>query len=652
MSTQELDRLGIEGYLDQYRDKSLLRFLTCGSVDDGKSTMIGRLLHDAEQVFEDQLDAVRKDSGKYGTTGEEVDYALLVDGLQAEREQGITIDVAYRYFSTDRRKFIIADTPGHVQYTRNMATGASDCDLAIILIDARKGVLEQTRRHAFIATLLGIQHLVVAINKMDLVDYDRQVYDDIREQFIAFAAKLQAADLHFIPMSAVKGENVVHRGEHMPWYQGSPLLDHLESVHIASDRNLIDLRLPVQSVVRPDLNYRGYAGTIASGIMRKGGEVVALPSGRRSKIVSIDTFDGSLDEAFADMSVTVTLEDELDISRGDLLASVNNAPRVDHNIEAMVVWMDEKELKPGSRYVIKHSTNQSSVTVHDVRYKMDVSSLHKKETESLSLNEIGRVRIESMRPLFWDPYNKNRGTGAFILIDRLTNATVACGMILDRTTADRANERRKPAEDAGLNVSSHQSRVTSEQRQKLLGQQSFTIWVTGLPRSGKTPVAYALEEELVRRGFSAHVLVGGNLRQGMGRDLGFSGEDRWENQRRAAELAKVATDAGLITICALVSPLSADRSQVRAIVGDERFVEVYCSASLEDCRARDKTGLYDAARQGQLRNVTGIDAPYEPPSNPDCALPRAHEDPEGSAAQVLEFLEGKGLLEPVGDDQD
>jgi len=611
--------------------------------------MIGRLLHDAEQVFDDQLAAVRRDSDKYGTTGEEIDYALLVDGLQAEREQGITIDVAYRYFSTDRRKFIIADTPGHVQYTRNMATGASDCDLAIILIDARRGVLEQTRRHAFIATLLGIQHLVVAINKMDLVDYDRQVFDDIREEFIAFAAKLQAGDLHFIPMSALRGENVVYRGEHMTWYQGSPLLDHLESVHIASDRNLIDLRLPVQSVVRPDLDYRGYAGTIASGVMRKGGEVVVLPSGRRSKVVSIDTFDGPLDEAFADMSVTVTLADEIDISRGDLLASVNNAPRVDHNVEAMLVWMAGQPLEPGSRYVIKHATNQSAVTVHDVRYKMDVSTLHKEKAESLTLNDIGRVRIESMRPLFWDPYSKNRNMGSFILIDRMSNATVACGMILDRTTAARAVERRRPAEDAGLHVSTHQSRVTADQRQQLLGQRAFTIWLTGLPRAGKTPVAFAIEEELVRRGFAAHVLAGGNLRQGLGRDLGFSGEDRWENQRRAAELARVATDAGLITVCAFVSPLSADRSQVRAIIGDDRFIEVYCSASLEACQARDKTGLYEDASQGQLRNVTGIDAPYEPPTAPDCLLPTAHEDPPGNAAKVIELLESKGWLRRPGE---
>jgi bifunctional enzyme CysN/CysC len=644
MSTLELDRLGIDAYLQQYREKSLLRFLTCGSVDDGKSTMIGRLLHDSGQVFDDQLSAVRKDTGRYGTTGEEIDFALLVDGLQAEREQGITIDVAYRYFSTDRRKFIIADTPGHVQYTRNMATGASHCDLAIILIDARKGVLEQTRRHAFIATLLGIQHLVVAVNKMDLVDWSREAFDRIREDFSAFAAKLQVRDVHFIPMSAVKGENIVRRGGHLPWYQGSPLLDHLESVHIASDRNLIDLRLPVQLVVRPHLNYRGFAGTIASGVLRPGDAVVALPSGRQSRVRSIDTFDGARAEAFAGMAVTVTLEDEIDVSRGDLLANVNNAPRVDHSVEAMVVWMHEEPLQPGNRYVVKHATNQSAATVTDLRYRINIGTLHKEDAAALALNEIGRVRLETMRPLCWDPYAKNRATGAFILIDRISNATVAAGMILDRTTAERAVERRQRAEDAGLHLTTHKSRVPQVQRQRLLNQQGFTVWLTGLPRAGQSSIAFALEEELHRRGYAAHVLAGGNLRQGLGRDLGFSGEDRWENQRRAAELAKIVNETGMITICALVSPLASDRAQARAIVGPDRFVEVFCDAPLDVCAARDAAGIYEAARQGQLRNVTGVDAPYEPPVAPDCVLKTATEEPAANVARLLGVLEQKGLL--------
>lgn len=644
MITTELDRLGIEAYLQNYRDKSLLRFLTCGSVDDGKSTLIGRLLHDADQVFEDHLSAVRKDTGKYGTTGEAIDFALLVDGLQAEREQGITIDVAYRYFATDRRKFIIADTPGHVQYTRNMATGASHCDLAIILIDARRGVLEQTRRHAFIATLLGIRHLVVAINKMDLVDYSREVFETIRTEFGAFAAKLNATDIHFIPLSGLRGENVVHRSPNMPWYQGSPLLDHLENVHIASDKNLVDLRMPVQLVLRPNLDYRGFCGTIASGVMRKGDPVVSLPSGRKSKVKSIDTFDGSLNEAFAGMAVTVTLEDEIDASRGDTLASPNNSPNVDHDVEAMIVWMAEEPMQPGNRYIVKQTTNSSSVTVTDLRYRMNVTTLHKEDANALALNEIGRVRLESMRPLQWDPYGKNRSTGSFILIDRMTNATVAAGMILDRTTAERATDRRRRSGDAGTNLVTHASHVSKDERAKRLHQEPLAIWFTGLPRSGKTPTAFALEQELYRRGYAAHVLLGTNLRTSLSRDLGFSGEDRWEHQRRAAEVAKVSCDAGLIAIGALIAPLASDRAQARAIIGAERFVEVYCSASLSVCEQRDTTGLYAAAREGQLRNVTGIDAPYEPPTSPDFVLPTGTESPEACAKLLCDFLEQKGLL--------
>ena len=644
MITTELDRLGIEAYLQNYRDKSLLRFLTCGSVDDGKSTLIGRLLHDADQVFEDHLSAVRKDTGKYGTTGEAIDFALLVDGLQAEREQGITIDVAYRYFATDRRKFIIADTPGHVQYTRNMATGASHCDLAIILIDARRGVLEQTRRHAFIATLLGIRHLVVAINKMDLVDYSREVFETIRAEFGAFAAKLNATDIHFIPLSGLRGENVVHRSPNMPWYQGSPLLDHLENVHIASDKNLVDLRMPVQLVLRPNLDYRGFCGTIASGVMRKGDPVVSLPSGRKSKVKSIDTFDGSLNEAFAGMAVTVTLEDEIDASRGDTLASPNNSPNVDHDVEAMIVWMAEEPMQPGNRYIVKQTTNSSSVTVTDLRYRMNVTTLRKEDANALALNEIGRVRLESMRPLQWDPYGKNRSTGSFILIDRMTNATVAAGMILDRTTAERATDRRRRSGDAGTNLVTHASHVSKDERAKRLHQEPLAIWFTGLPRSGKTPTAFALEQELYRRGYAAHVLLGTNLRTSLSRDLGFSGEDRWEHQRRAAEVAKVSCDAGLIAIGALIAPLASDRAQARAIIGAERFVEVYCSASLSVCEQRDTTGLYAAAREGQLRNVTGIDAPYEPPTSPDFVLPTGTESPEACAKLLCDFLEQKGLL--------
>jgi bifunctional enzyme CysN/CysC len=426
----------IDTFLDHYRRRELLRFLTCGSVDDGKSTLIGRLLHDSQGVYDDQLSAARRDSVKHGTTGGELDLALLVDGLQAEREQGITIDVAYRYFSTPRRKFIIADTPGHEQYTRNMATGASTCDLAVILVDATRGVLDQTRRHAFIATLLGIRHLVVAINKMDLVDYSEARFESIREDFAGFAAKLQVGDVHFIPISALKGDNVVHGTDAMPWYRGGPLLDYLETLHIASDRNLIDLRLPVQLVVRPSAEFRGYAGSLASGVLRPGDAVTVLPSGRQTSVRSIHTIDGEKSEAFAPMPVTVTLADEVDASRGDMLVSPNNAPRVEQEFEAMLVWMHDEPAATKREYLLKQTTVLVPALISEVRYRINVNTLHRETCDELRLNEIGRVRIETPRLLAFDSYVRNRATGAFILIDRITNATVAAGMILDRDPAE------------------------------------------------------------------------------------------------------------------------------------------------------------------------------------------------------------------------
>ncbi|GAB4137617.1 MAG: sulfate adenylyltransferase subunit CysN [Planctomycetota bacterium] len=644
MGSSELDRLGIEGYLENYRQKTQLRFLTCGSVDDGKSTLIGRLLHDASQVFEDQLAAARVATGKYGTTGGDLDYALLLDGLEAEREQGITIDVAYRYFSTDRRKFVIADTPGHEQYTRNMATGASHCDLAVILVDARKGVLEQTRRHAFLSALLGIQHLVVAVNKMDIVGYDERVFERIRADFIDFAAKLQVKDLHFIPTSGLRGDNVVHRSPNMPWYSGSPLLDFLENVHVASDRNLVDPRFPVQLVLRPDSSYRGFAGTVASGVFRRGDEIVSLPSGRRSRIARIDTFGGSVDEAFAGMAVVIALETEIDTSRGDMFAKANNAPTVAHDFEAMLVWMAEEPMMLGGRYVLDQTTNATAATVTDLRYRMDIVSFRQQNAATLALNEIGRVRIETMRPLCFDAYQRNKTTGSFILVDRMTNATVAAGMILERVVAERALGRRKGTVDAGRNVERHRSGVSAEERSMRLGQKPFAIWFTGLPRSGKTTVALALERALFDAGLLPVVLAGGELRQTLGRDLGFSGEDRWENQRRAAEVARIACDAGLVAICALVSPLAADREQVRQIVGPERFLLVHCDAPMEVCEQRDGSGLFAAARAGEICNVTGIDAPYEPPSRPDCLLSTGSEDVESCVRRLVAFLRERGWL--------
>ena len=584
----QLDELGIEAYLARYGEREMLRLLTCGSVDDGKSTLIGRLLYDSQQVHDDVLSATKKASARFGTTGQEVDLALLVDGLQAEREQGITIDVAHRYFATDRRKFIIADTPGHVQYTRNMATGASNCDLAIILIDARHGVLEQTHRHSFICSLLGIQHFVVAINKMDLVGYSEQRYQEIRDAYSEFAARLQVRDIHFIPMSALKGENVVHRGDSMPWFQGSPLLDHLETVHVASDRNLIDLRFPVQHVLRPNLDFRGFAGTLASGVLRVGDEVTALPSGRRSKVASIVTFDGELEQAYAPMAVTVTLADEIDVSRGDMLVAPNNAPQLTNAVEAMVVWFDAQPMTPGRSYLVKHTTAQTSATVSDLRYRINVATLARENAPELKMNEVGRLRIECARPLAADAYSKNRGTGAFILIDRISNATVGAGMIVERQIAEDALRRRSASADAGSNVRLHGKRkVTSQARQLRLGQTPFVLWITGLPRSGKSSIAYELDRQLFEMGRQVAVLDGEILRLGINKDLGFSGADRWENQRRAAEIARLNLGMGISTIVALVSPLGFERQRARDIVGEGPFLEVFCDAPLDVCEGRD-----------------------------------------------------------------
>ncbi len=642
---QKLDELGIEQYLARYGQREMLRLLTCGSVDDGKSTLIGRLLYDSQTVHDDVMAATKKASARFGTTGEEVDLALLVDGLQAEREQGITIDVAHRYFATDRRKFIIADTPGHVQYTRNMATGASNCDLAIILIDARHGVLEQTRRHSFICSLLGIQHFVVAVNKMDLVGWSESRFQEIRSAYSEFATRLQVRDIHFIPMSALKGENVVFRGASMPWFQGSPLLDHLETVHVASDRNLVDLRFPVQHVLRPNLDFRGFAGTIASGVIRKGDTVAIVPSGKQTKVKAIHTFEGTIPEAWAPMAVVVTLEDEVDCSRGDMLVSPNNAPALDNAVEAMVVWFHEQPLQAGKQYLIKQTTQQTSAAVTDLRYRINVGTLHREGADALQMNEVGRIRLETARPLAADDYAKNRATGSFILIDRMHNATVGAGMIVERRSADDTTRRRRGAADAGSNVRlQHKRLVTPEARQARLGQQPFVAWITGLPRSGKSSVAYALEKALFDGNRHVTVLDGELLRAGLNRDLGFGGSDRWENQRRAAEIAKLNLAQGISTIVALVSPLRFERAEARAIVGADRFLEVFCDAPLAACEARDRDGLYARARAGEIANVTGVDAPYEAPEQPAITLDTVNVGVDANVQRVLELLRSRGLL--------
>jgi bifunctional enzyme CysN/CysC len=643
----QIDEHGIQGYLQRYGDREMLRLLTCGSVDDGKSTLIGRMLYDAQLVFDDVLRAMQKDSKKFGTTGEQVDLALLVDGLQAEREQGITIDVAYRYFATDKRKFIIADCPGHVQYTRNMATGASNCDLAVILIDARHGVLEQTRRHSFICALLGIRHFVIAVNKMDLVGWSQQRFEQIRADYSEFAARLQVSDIHFVPLSALVGENVVVRGESMPWFQGSPLLDHLESVHVASDRNLVDLRLPVQRVVRPHLDFRGFAGSLASGVLRVGDPIAVVPSGRQSRVRSIVTYDGELQEAFAPMAVTVTLEDEIDISRGDVIVAPNNAPALSNAVEAMVVWFNEVPLETGKQYLVKHTTRQTSAIVTDIRYRINVSDLHREPATALAMNEVGRVRIECSRPLAADAYVKNHGTGSLILIDRLTNGTLAAGMIVERKIAEDSVRRRQGSADAGSNVRLQKRRlVQPADRRGRLGQEPFVLWLTGLPRSGKSSIAYAVEKALFDRQRHVHVLDGELLRLGVNSDLGFSGADRWENQRRAAEIARLELGFGISTIVALVAPIEFERQRARQIVAGDggRFFEVFCDAPVEVCEARDEDGLYARARAGEIANVTGVDAPYEPSAAPDLVLDTGAQPLAANVAKVLAFLRAQGLL--------
>jgi bifunctional enzyme CysN/CysC len=638
MHSRDLAATDIQAYLKQHEEKDLLRFLTCGSVDDGKSTLIGRLLYDSKMIYEDQLAAVKKDSKVHGTTGTDFDPALLTDGLKAEREQGITIDVAYRYFSTDKRKFIIADTPGHEQYTRNMATGASTCNLAIILVDARHGVMTQTKRHSFIVSLLGIKHIVVAVNKMDLVDWSEEVYDKIRQDFNGFTARLNFVDVHFIPMSALKGDNVVDRSAHTPWYNGPTLLSHLENVNIASDRNLIDLRFPVQYVLRPNLDFRGFAGTVASGVIRKGDEIASLPSGRRSRVKSLGTQDGELEEAFAPMAVTVTLEDEIDASRGNMLVHPNNAPQIDNEFEAMLVWMHEGAAKKGGTYLVKHTTQQVPAVLTDVRYKVDVNTMRKvegsaQEAGPLGLNEIARVHLTLHRPLAFDSYRKNPATGSFVLIDRLTNATVAAGMITDRVTIP---EKVSASAPVSRNITKEGNLVSLSDRENLLGQKGATFWLTGLSGSGKSTVAQAFEKRLIESGRPAFILDGDNIRHGLNRDLGFSMEDRKENIRRISEVAQLFNQAGIIVITAFISPYRQDRQSAREIIGAEQFVEIFVDTPLEVCEQRDPKGLYKKARSGEIPQFTGITDPYEAPAKPALHLRTEQLSPVQSVDLLME----------------
>ena len=551
----------ILAYLAQHERKELLRFLTCGNVDDGKSTLIGRLLHDSKMIYEDHLEAITRDSKKSGTTGDDVDLALLVDGLQAEREQGITIDVAYRCFSTAKRKFIIADTPGHEQYTRNMATGASTCDLAIILVDARYGVQTQTKRHSFITSLLGIKHIVVAINKMDLMDFDQSVFERIKADYLAFAERieLKPSSLHFVPMSALKGDNVVNRSERAPWYEGQSLMEILESVEIAGDRNFEDLRFPVQYVNRPNLNFRGFAGTLASGIVRKGDEVVVLPSGKRSTVKSIVTFDGELEQATPGEAITLTLEDEIDVSRGDMLVHADNQPRITDSFDAMLVWMAEEPMLPGKKYDIKRATSYVPGSIASITHRVDVNTLEHGPASSLQLNEIGRVKVSLDAPIALDGYARNPATGSFIIIDRLTNGTVGAGMII----AD-------PVAHGSFGHHGALAHVSPEERASRFGQQPATVLFTGLSGAGKSTLAYAVERKLFDMGRAVYVLDGQNLRHDLNKGLPQDRAGRTENWRRAAHVARQFNEAGLITLAAFVAPDAEGREQAKALIGAER----------------------------------------------------------------------------------
>ena len=630
-TTQNLD---IKAFLDQDQQKDLLRLLTAGSVDDGKSTLIGRLMFDSKMLYEDQLAALERDSKRVGHAGEDIDYALLLDGLKAEREQGITIDVAYRYFSTAKRKFIIADTPGHEQYTRNMITGGSTANLAIILIDATKGVITQTRRHTFLVSLLGIKHVVLAVNKMDLVDFSQKIFDDICAEYKNFVTQLDIPDVEFIPLSALKGDNVVDVSDRMPWYHGKSMLEFLEKVHISSDRNYDDFRFPVQYVLRPDRDFRGFAGKVASGIVHVGDTVMALPSRKTSKVKSIPTYDGTLEKAFPPQSVTLELEDEIDISRGEMLVKPDNLPRMERHFEAMLVWMDEEPMELSTQFFLKQTTNTTRARIDMMRYKVNVNTLEKTEVESLSLNEIGRAVFTAAKPLFFDPYKKNKNTGSFVLIHPVTNNTVAVGMIIDKLESKHLPSRI--SDNDKEEIKKGKSLISTENRQQKLNQKGVTLWFTGLHGSGKNELAFSLEKKLFESGATTVLLDGSSLRSGLNRELDFSPADRAEQLRRVAHICKLLNDQGIITICSFISRNQSLRNQVAEVVGKERFSLFYMNASLEYCKA-NKPELYLKAENGEVENLPGVDLEYELPKN--AAMKFDPVENEFNLDRIMDYLE-------------
>jgi bifunctional enzyme CysN/CysC len=619
----------LAAYLDAQQHKSLLRFITCGSVDDGKSTLIGRLLYDSKHLLEDQIAALEADSKRVGTQGEAIDFALLVDGLAAEREQGITIDVAYRYFSTDKRTFIVADTPGHEQYTRNMVTGASTADLAVILIDARKGVLTQTRRHAYLAWLMGIRHVVLAVNKMDLVGWSRDIYDAIVTEFADFAAALTLPDFVAIPISGLNGDNIVARSDAAPWYSGPPLLTHLEEAPVDESRLAAQpFRMPVQWVNRPNLDFRGVSGMVASGVVRQGDKIRVAPSGAMSAIARIIAKDGDLELAGAGQSVTLTFGDEIDCSRGDVVAAADNPPEIADQFQAKLIWMSEEPLLPGRSYWLKLAATTATAQVTDIKYKINVNSMEQVAAKVLALNEIGACNLSLDRLIAFEPYTANQDLGGFILIDRMSNATVAAGLI--RHVLRRAQNVHWQAMD-----------VTRQSRAAIKGQVARVAWFTGLSGAGKSTIANLVEKKLHAEGRHTILLDGDNVRHGLNRDLGFTDADRVENIRRVAEVAKLMADAGLIVLVSFISPFRAERAMARALLPDGEFLEVFIDVPLAEAERRDVKGLYKKARAGKLKNFTGVDSPYEPPEAPDVHIDAVAVDPAAAADIIAARILGQ-----------
>jgi len=622
----------VDAFLAEQEQKDLLRFITCGSVDDGKSTLIGRLLYESKMLFEDQLAALEADSKKLGTQGGNLDFALLVDGLSAEREQGITIDVAYRAFTTARRKFIVADTPGHEQYTRNMATGASTAELAIILIDARKGVLTQTRRHSFICKLLGIRHLVLCINKMDLVNFSRETFETIETDYRKFAAELGiTSDIKVIPVSALMGDNMIERSANMQWYQGPTLMGHLETVPVGDDAKTKPFRMPVQWVNRPDQNFRGFAGTIASGTVKPGDKVKVLPSGKTSIITRIVTQDGDLAEAQAEQAITLTLADEVDASRGDVITAAQAPVEVSDQFEVQVLWMGDEPMLPGRAYLIKSATKTMPGTLDKLKYKTNVNTLEKQAAETLTLNEIGVCNLELNGPLAFEPYADNKSLGSFIIIDRFSNNTVGMGLI--NFALRRAANIHWQAMD-----------VNKVSRAALMHQKATVLWFTGLSGAGKSTIANLVEKKLHALGRLTYLLDGDNVRHGLNRDLGFTDQDRVENIRRVGEVAKLMTDAGLITLVSFISPFKAERQMARELLGEGEFMEIFVDTTLAEAEKRDVKGLYAKARRGELKNFTGISSPYEAPDAPELRVDTGLSSPEDAAEEVVQMLVKRGRI--------